>query len=155
MKRDTKKAFYWIVGILKRHKVPFRISGGMAARIYGSKRPLADIDIEIPEACFEKILPELKKYLIFGPRRNKDNLMNVYGLSMKYSGQIIDLSGADTERLYDIRKKKWIKSRINLKKVKRVRIFGLSVPVIEKKDLILYKNKLRRAVDLEDIKSIS
>ena len=44
--RDTKKAFLWIIGILERNTIVYKISGGFVARIYGVNRQLADIDIE-------------------------------------------------------------------------------------------------------------
>ena len=44
--KDTAGALFWIVKILKKHKIPFHISGGFAAKLYGVKRDLADIDID-------------------------------------------------------------------------------------------------------------
>jgi len=72
MKNKSKKAFKWIITVLRKNKIPFRITGGFAAKIYGSQRELADIDIEIPDSYFDKILPEVKKYIIFGPAKYKD-----------------------------------------------------------------------------------
>lgn len=59
--RKTKEACIWIMNILNKNKIPYRIEGGFAAKIYGSKRTLADIDIDIPDKCFKKILPSVEK----------------------------------------------------------------------------------------------
>lgn len=45
MTKNTKEALKWMVSILRKYKIPFQISGGLAAKIYGSDRKLADIDI--------------------------------------------------------------------------------------------------------------
>ncbi len=71
--RDTEAAFRWIVGLFKKHQIPFQIAGGFAARAYGVQRELHDIDFDIPEADFEKILPEVRPYIIHGPTQYKDD----------------------------------------------------------------------------------
>jgi len=145
----------WIIGILKEYKIPYRISGGFAARIYGSRRSLADIDIEIPDSKFNEIIPEIKPYIKIGPKQFKDKQMDTYGLSMEYKGQIIDISGTETEKLFDVRKDNWVKSKIDLSKVIKRKVYGKIVNVIRKEDLIAYKQMIRRKVDIEDIKAIS
>ena len=59
--RHTKEAFEWIISILRNHKIPFEIIGGFAARLYGSRRMLADIDIDIPKKKIKRILSEANK----------------------------------------------------------------------------------------------
>ena len=54
MNKHAPEALKWIVNILKTNKVPFRISGGLAVKIYGSKRDLDDIDIDIPDKAIIK-----------------------------------------------------------------------------------------------------
>jgi len=139
MVKNTKKAFVWIINILRKHKVPFCISGGLAAKIYGSKRPLADIDIEVADDGFVKILPEIKKYLTYGPERCRDKTYNLLLTTLKYSGQEIDLCGANSSLLFDKKNKKWIKERIPLTKAVRKKVYGLIVPIIPLYYLIYYK----------------
>ena len=55
--KDPKAALHWIVAILNRHRVPFQITGGLAAKAYGSDRDLVDIDIDIPEEAFPASYP--------------------------------------------------------------------------------------------------
>lgn len=88
--RDTKRALEWIVGVLRKRQIPFQISGGCAAKIYGSQRELNDIDIDIPRDCFEKIIVDVKPFLIYGPSQYKDGKWDLYLMTLNYAGQEID-----------------------------------------------------------------
>ena len=63
----VKAALIWITGILNSHHVPFQISRGLAARVYGATRPVADIDIDIPEEAFDLLKEDVAKFIIYGP----------------------------------------------------------------------------------------
>jgi len=69
MLKNTENAFKWIVGILKKNNIPFQISGGLAARLYGSSRPLFDIDIDILDSSINKLAPLVQDYITYGPER--------------------------------------------------------------------------------------
>ncbi len=154
--KKIKEAFEWIITILVKHNVPYRVSGGFASRLYGSTRPLRDIDIEIPDSKFKEILPDIREFILEGPKRFIDKQMKTYGLVMKYHGQIIELSGTETEVLFDVHKKKWVHNKIDLLKITRKRVYGKIVNVIRKEDLLSYKKMIRsRQVDLQDIKALS
>ena len=147
--KNTKKAFLWIINILQKHKIPYQVTGGFAAKIYGSKRKLADIDI--PETKFKDIFGSVGKYAIFGPKQYKAEGFDVYLMTLKYKGQLIDISGAGKCKIFDKVRKRWIKTPANLNKFTLKKAFGKKVKVITKKDLISYKSKLRRQVDKIDI----
>lgn len=150
----NKKAFHWIVNILKKHRIPFQVSGGLAAKIYGAKRKLADIDLDIPEQRFNELLPDIKKYIVFGPGRYKDDCWDLQLITLRYKGQSIDISGA-RQAHFDKSKKKWKLTKVDFSRSEIKKVFGVKVPVIAKKDLIKYKRRLGREVDLLDVKEIA
>jgi len=149
--RNTKAALIWIVSILRKYKVPFQISGGLAARLYGSKRRLADIDIEIPENAFRKILPDVKKYVKYGPAKFKNKEWELMLMTLKYKGQVIDFGGAYRTKIFNQITKKWDLQKSKFSKAKMMRVYGIVIPVISKKLLLEYKKKLKRDVDLMDV----
>ena len=153
--KNTKSAFNCIIVILKKHKLPYRISGGFAARIYGSKRKLADIDIDTTDTALNKILPNVKKYIVHGPNRYKDKNWDVLGLELRYKGQEIGLIGVDSAKIFDKKNQKWIKYKADFSKTSKKKIYGKIVNIISKEDLIDYKQKIRRRVDVKDIKELS
>ena len=151
MNLNAREAFHWIVKILKDNKVPFRISGGLAVNAYGSKRDLADIDIDIPDKSIDKLLPLFKGFRYIGPNHYKDNEWDCYAISINYKGQDVDLIGSDSQRIFNKNNNKWEAFKIDLNKSHHNIIFGLKVPVIPKKELISYKSKIKRDVDLKDV----
>jgi len=155
MARRTKEAFRWIVDILYKHKIPFQIAGGFAARVYGSKRKLADIDIGVPDNKLRKILSDVKKYVIYGPKRYVDKNFDLPLMTLKYKGQEIDIYGDDKTKLFDYKNNKWVKFSSNFKNNVMKLVYGIIVPVVSKKELVAYKKILGRKVDLADIKSLT
>ena len=153
--RKTREAFIWIINILNKTKIPYRIEGGFAAITYGSKRTLADIDIDVPDKCFRKILSNVKKYIVKGANRYKDKNWDVLGLELKYKGQEIGLVGSDTAKIFDKTKGRWIKFKVDFSKVTKKKICGKIANIIRKQDLIYYKNKIARRVDIKDVRELS
>ena len=148
--KSTKKALRWIVQILRKHKIPYQISGGFAAKIYGSRRKLADIDIEISEEDFKKIIPELEKYIQFGPKKYKDKNWDLLLMTIKYKGQLIDFGGAYKTKIFYKKTKRWINLRSDFSKSEMKKIYGTVIPVIPKTSLLKYKKMLSRKVDKLD-----
>ncbi|KKS64508.1 MAG: hypothetical protein UV34_C0038G0001 [Parcubacteria group bacterium GW2011_GWB1_42_6] len=148
--RSAKPAFIWIISILKKRKIPFQISGGMAARVWGAKRELADIDINVDLENFDEILPEVKKFVIFGPGKYKDKNWDLYEMTLRYRGQEIDICRASDQKIFNKNTKKWESLRIDFSTSRNKKVFGLPVSVMPKDELIDYKIKLRRPVDLKD-----
>lgn len=126
----------------------------MAAQVYGATRELADIDIDVLESEFEKILPGIKEYIIFGPAQYRDKNWDLWLITLRYKGQEIDIGGARKAKIFDKRKKKWVAAKADFSRSEIKKVLGTKVPVISKNDLINYKRKLRRKVDLLDLRQI-
>ncbi len=149
--RNTKSALCWIAGILKELSIPFEIAGGLAAKMYGAQRELADIDINISKDDFSRLLPRVREYLKFGPAWYKDQHWNLFMITLKYAGQDIDISALGQIQFFNRKTGKWEKFPDDLSGVQIMNFLGLDLPFIDKAKLISYKDKLRRGVDKKDV----
>ncbi|RJQ26550.1 MazG-related protein [Candidatus Parcubacteria bacterium] len=151
--KNTEHAFHWIVDILERHGITYRISGGLAARAYGVNRELADIDIEIADADIPNIVDDVKPYIIFGPARYNDEHWDLELMTLNYEDQEIDIAGIKA-KIFNSETKQWEPCSDNLESIEIKEVFGRKVPIESMDSLIAYKTKVGREVDLEDIEQL-
>jgi len=154
MSRETKKALVWIVSLFRKYKIPFVIRGGFAAKVYGSRRGLVDIDIDIPIKNLLELEALVEKYKICGPKQYIDNNFNLLLMTLKYKGQVIDICGAENQKILNKKTKQWEFLKESFSKAVKKRTYGMGLPIIPLKDLIEYKEKLSRRVDLKDVKEL-
>lgn len=152
--KPSREAFNWIVDILQKYNIPFQVTGGLAAKVYGSSRELADIDLDVLEERFQDILPDVKNYIVFGPERFKDKNWDLFLLALNYRGQQIDICSPIKVKIFDQNINQWTPLEVDFSKSVVKEVFGINVPVIFREHLIGYKNQLRREVDLEDLEEI-
>ena len=152
---NAKAALIWITDILKKHNIPFQISGGLAANIYGATRPLADIDIDMPEDKFALLHEEVKKFIIFGPEQYKSEKWDLLLMTLNYQGQEIDLGGAYQTNIFNEATGQWQSITEDLSKAVIHDVMGIKAPVIPRETLLAYKKVLSREVDLIDVAEIS
>ncbi len=152
--KDPQKTLNWIVDIFKKNNIPFVITGGLAAKSYGSPRELNDIDIDIHDKDLYLISEQVKPYIVFGPKKYKDERWDLLLLMLNHEGQDIDISGGDTLKICDARSGEWEVDTTDFSDVEKRDIFGIQVPVISKKRLIDYKSMLVGEHQKIDIKAI-
>lgn len=151
MEAKLESALKWIISILNKHHVPFQIAGGFGARLYGSRRPVNDIDIDIPNENFKDILPEIREFITFGPARYRDEKWDLDLITLDYKNQLIDISGAFGAKLYNETSKNWQPYPCQFETAHLIKMFGMDLPVMNPHDLIAYKGLLNGAHQKEDI----
>jgi len=149
-----KLAINWLADILRSHQVPFQIGMGLAARVYGSKRDLYDIDIFIPNNSFKIIGSDIQRYCIEEPQRGRDEYWDLYLAVLKYGEIIIDLAGGTEFKIFDSNSQSWVDKRINFNNFTIRPLFGIKILIMDKPVLVDLKTTLARPVDIEDLKWI-
>ena len=149
--RHTETALRWIVEILRGAGIPFEIDGGMAAEAYGAGRELADIDINVPEDDFDKVVPLVREYLHFGPKWYRDDHWEILMMTVKYAGQNIDIGALGQMRYFDAEAKRWAEFPVDLSEVRMLDWMGMKLPFINEVKLMIYKQQLGRGVDRKDV----
>ncbi len=148
--RNTKSALSWIVQILNELNIEFEIDGGLAASVYGSTRALADIDINIEKKDFNLLVPKVKQYIKYGPELYKDAHWELYLLTLKYAGQIIDIGAVDEMKYFSRKTQSWKNFPSDLSEVRIMNYMGMNLPFINEIKLMIYKDELSRGVDIKD-----
>jgi len=154
MKEKTIKALKWILGIINKHNIPYQISGGFAAKLYGSSRELNDIDIDIPEESFGLILEEVRPFITYGPDHYVDGKWDNLLMTLKYFDQEIDISGAYKMRISTLKRNDWYYLDNNLNNTNEINYQGMKLKVISPEKLLRYKKELDGDHQLTDIKAI-
>lgn len=151
--KNTEKAFLWIIELLVRMKISYKISGGFAARAYGVNRELADIDIEVNDKDILLISHEVKSYIVFGPDRYKDDNWDLNLMTLQYEGQEIDIAGIES-KVFNKESGNWESIGTDLNRHELIELYGKKVPIEKLDNLIAYKTRLSREVDIEDVRQL-
>jgi hypothetical protein len=156
VEEKTKKALHWIVKILDKHKVPYRIGGGFAAHVYGSTRPIKDIDVTFPGKYFPIIIPEVSEHITHDFKHYSDKKWDCDGLTLNYDGQEIDMTDIDTLRMSNKEQTEWFQTKNKFRNFNPIPtdIDSIKVLLIDPRDLAAYKKHLDGNHQLVDIEAV-
>lgn len=150
----AKEALHWIVGLLRSRSVPFVVCGGLAARGYGSTRPLHDIDLFVPAARFAEVVQAGGPFTSKPAQRYREEGWNVEYVQFIYHGTKIELGNAEGVEVQDHATGQWVALEIDFAQCERACLFGEEVPLMAREHLVAYKRHLGRPVDLVDVEAI-
>src|SRR3989339_796818 len=142
MESKVEQALRFIVDKLNMAAVPYQLTGGLAARLYGAEREINDIDFDIYEEDFDKILALVQGFVIYGPADYEDNRWKIKRMTLDYHGQKIDFSGARNQQIFDDKTQAWIDSSADFSRSVAMRAADRDVTVICPEVLIVYRQYL-------------
>ena len=145
MNENTLNALKWIVEILNKNNIPYRVGGGTATFLYGSDRNVNDIDISTSGEYFSKLIPLVEEYISVRPEHYVGEKWDCVTLSLSYKGQDIDLTDVDTLLMKSSFDDTWIKNKDIYEKwpdLKKDLGDGLLVTLMHPKVLLEYKEHL-------------
>ena len=156
MQEKTLKALKWIIEILDKHQVPYRVGGGFAAHVYGATRPVNDIDITFPGKYFTIIIPEISEYITYEFGHSKDEKWDCEGLTLEYDGQEIDMTDIDPHKMSNKEKTEWLQTKDNFRKYPNMTldVEGTKVSFIDPHDLVAYKKHLDGEHQVVDVEAV-
>jgi len=159
MVEKTLKGLHWIVDILNKNNIPYRIGGGFAAHVYGSERQVNDIDISLSGKYFPLIMSDISEYIEYDLKHYLNEKWDCDTLSLDYHGQEIDMTDIDTLFMSNKEQTEWFKSKDNHRKFPSVlTIFdGFEISLVDPRDLVAYKKELvddGHLYQADDVKAI-
>lgn len=152
--KNYQEAFKWVVNLLDKHKIKFNVIAGLAAHVYGAKRSFNDIDLSMNLKDMKKLEKLSKMYITEKPHNSmsSNKIWTGYLMKLKYKRIMIEITESEKTKIFNKKTKKWEKFPAGLKNSVNKKIFGISVPIMPKQNLIDYKSKLNFPKDKLDLK---
>lgn len=153
--KKQKNILIRVIKTLDENKIPYEITGGLAALFYGAKRPLFDIDIDIHKKDFPQVRELFRDYVVEEPHQTLESkYFDIYVMALNIDGVDVDFSAAEDSYFWD---KSGQRHRLdsNLDDYQEFDFNGMKIKVCDKNGLIAYKKIIARDTDLEDIRQIS
>lgn len=150
-----RRALEWVSGLLEELSIPFQVAGGLAAVAHGATRILQDIDIYVPSGALWEIRRRVTTHEIRGPRRVRSERWDCLLLEVRHSGEEIELADAERTRYRGGEGEPWFEADVDFEKAIRLEVFGVELPVMPLDDLVRYKRRIGRDVDLHDVAELT
>lgn len=137
---------------LSAENIPYVVIGGLAAIAWGSRRVLADIDIQVSKSDIKKVRNIFKGYIHTDLRHYQTENWDIVQMIIDINGVVVDICQAEDFICHKGTKKYVLPSSIH--DTVMFNFEDLSIPVLPKKLLIEYKRFLARPVDQQDLDAI-
>ncbi len=159
--RIAVDALKFIIPLIEKRNFHWLITGGFASYVYGVKRDLTDIDIDIATEArtpaFKDFLKEIKPHITQNLEHYVDQNYDNYNFEITYNSQMIDICPSQNLKIFNETSNQYelfYKERFPRPEMKN--FHDLQLPLLPKKLIIKNKEMLiwKRETDIEDIKGL-
>ena len=133
-------------------KVWYRISGGLAGIIHGSKWPLHDIDVDVCAAEWPRVLAALAEFIDTLPRHYEDDEFRLVLANATIEGISVDIS--QLEDAYGRQDGRWVPLPADPSRRELHAWSDFAIWAIPLEDLIAYKTLIGRTADLRELRRL-
>lgn len=162
-KKEEKalKALSFVIPLLSKYHFRWVITGGFACYVYGVKRALTDIDIDIDtdrnDASFQSFLEDLRPFITQDIEHFVDENYDNYNVEITYEEQVVDICPMAQLKIFDASKnayKHFYENGFPL--IEKVNFHGMALPLLSKNLIIKNKEMLvwQRESDHRDIEGL-
>lgn len=142
-----------LVNTLYEHAIPFQVSGGLGAIMYGSSRELRDIDIEIYKEDCQRVQELFTGFIVEPFRHYIEEDFELWMMTLNIEGVSVDINQVEESYAFD-RNGRRHHLPDNLRDTEFKYIEDIKFPVQNKKNLVDYKRLCGRDTDLIDVEEI-
>ncbi|NJK74068.1 MAG: hypothetical protein HC942_08020 [Microcoleus sp. SU_5_6] len=143
------KTLKLLISTFDEYQIPYQITGGLAGNIYGSKWPLQDIDIEVPQTRIAEVAELFGEYTVRPLSRFVDEEFDLMFLALRINDIDVEINQAEDAFIFSdgIR----IQLDTDLSQARRLNFCGLNLLVQPLDNIIKYKKLLKRHNDVSDL----
>lgn len=154
MSKSVRNALVWLKQILDEQHIAYQIVGGLAAKIHGGTRAVADIDVYIGKKDAEKLLPHIENFVSRPLAHYIENGWDLEYCQLIYQSQKIEIGLVPGTKICGVDSTDWVDLDIDFTRSVERDYLGVTVSVMPKSELIAYKRILGREVDLIDAEEL-
>ncbi|MDH5727775.1 MAG: nucleotidyltransferase family protein [Gammaproteobacteria bacterium] len=123
----TLAALCWIIGFLEQQNIPYVMCGGLAAKDYGAKRKLNDIDIYVPDENFQSVVDFGIAFITYSPSHHLGAQWDLTYVKFNYQSQDIEVGSDKACKIFNHHQSKWLTQIIDFQLSERYNIFGVEL----------------------------
>ncbi len=149
-----RNALDWITRLLERNRIPYVITGSLAARCWGVTRAPRDIDIDVPQKKIVALAQLLRRFLKEPLNFYRYKTICYFGMVATYRGEQIELTASSLYWRRSGPGSPWRLSPTPLEGKCSVRWKNRWLPILGLPALIAHKRRRNEAKDKKDLRTL-